>query len=229
MSDTKPNSSLHSFEFLVAEAEAGVVVDEPDGLHECIYRHRAEELEAARLEFGGDSVRKLRARGGGPFVGLRVVGIEQRLAVRERPEPLRERAAFAAKRDEALRVVDDGVDLAARADHTRHGKDARDVAFAVAGDLLEVEPLERDAERRTLLDDRVPAKSALQHLVHQVLEEPAVVPARHPPLLVVVCAIKVVQFEIWAAYLFHCFVLAAKTAKEVLFHDCIVSPPCHTS
>ena len=47
-----------------------------------------------------------------------------------------------------------------------------------------------------------------------------VVPARRAPLLVVVCALKVVQFEIWAAYLFHCFVLAAKnakTAKEVLF------------
>ena len=101
--------------------------------------------------------------------------------------------------------MDDGLDLAPRADHARHGEDARDVALAVAGDLLEVEPLERDAERRTLLDDCVPAQAALQHLVHQVLEQLAVVPARRPPLLVVVRALKVVQLEIWAAYLFHCF------------------------
>ena len=44
-----------------------------------------------------------------------------------------------------------------------------------------------------------------------------VVPTRCPPLLVVVCTLKVIQPEIWTAYLFHCFVLAAKTAKEVLF------------
>ena len=65
-----------------------MVVDETHGLHERIDGHRAEDLEAARLELGGDAIRKLRARGGGPFVGLRVVGIEQRLSVRERPEPL---------------------------------------------------------------------------------------------------------------------------------------------
>ena len=73
-------------QFLVAEAEPGVVVDESHGLHECIYRHRTAALEAARLEFGGDSVRKLCTRWRGPFIGLRVVGIEQRLAIRERPE-----------------------------------------------------------------------------------------------------------------------------------------------
>ena len=228
MSNTAPASSLHPFKFPVAEAEAGVVVDEPDGLHKGIDRDRAEELEAARLEFVGDAVGKFGARRRGPVVGFRVVGIMKRLAVRKRPEPLRERAAFAAERDEALRIVDDGIDFPARADHARHGEDARDVALAVAGDLLEVEPLERHAKRRALLDDRVPAQAALQHLVHQVLEEPAVVPARRSPPLVVVRALQVVQLEIWAAYLFHCFVLAAKTAKEVLFHDCIVSPPCHT-
>ena len=134
-----------SSQFLVAEAEAGMVVDEPDGLHKGIDRDRAEELEAARLEFGGDSVRKLRARRRGPVVGLRVVGIEQRLAVRERPEPLRECAAFAAERDEALRIVDDGIDFPARADHARHGEDARDVALAVVNGIIFV--LEKNNKR----------------------------------------------------------------------------------
>ena len=190
-------------QFLVAEAETGMVVDETDGLHKRIDCHRAEELEAARLEFGGDTIRKLRTRGRGPVVGLRVVGIVQRLSIRERPEPLRKRAAFATQRDEALRVVDDGLDLAPRADHARNGEDACDVAFAVAGDLLKVKPLERDAERRALLDDRVPAQAALQHLVHQVLEQLAVVPARRPPLLVVICALQIVELEIWTSYLFY--------------------------
>ncbi len=214
------SSHLMSSQFLVAEAEAGVVVDEPDGLHKGIDRDRAEELEAARLEFVGDAVGKFGARRRGPVVGFRVVGIMKRLAVRKRPEPLRERAAFAAERDEALRIVDDGIDFPARADHARHGEDARDVALAVAGDLLEVEPLERHAKRRALLDDRVPAQSALQHFVHQVLEEPAVVPARRPPLLVVVRALQVVQLEIWAAYLFHglmfCFSRKERKRRKAL-------------
>ena len=51
MSDTAPTSSLHPFEFLVAETEAGVVVDEPDRLHERIDGHRAEELEPATFAF----------------------------------------------------------------------------------------------------------------------------------------------------------------------------------
>ena len=42
--------------------------------------------------------------------------------------------------------MDDGLDLPARADHARHGENARNVFFAVAGDLLEVEALEGDAE-----------------------------------------------------------------------------------
>ena len=197
-------ASRHRSQFLVAEAEAGVVVDEADGLHERIDGHRAKELEAVRLEFGGNAVGELRAGWRSPFVGLRVVGVKQRLAVRKGPEPLRERAAFAAECDETFCVVDDGLDLSPRTDHPRHDEDARDVALAVAGDLLEVEPLERDAERRALLDDRVPAQAALQHLVHQVLEEPAVVSARRPPLLVVVRTLKVVQLEIWTAdFLFH--------------------------
>ena len=158
-----------------------MVVDEADGLHERIDGHRAEEREATRLEFGGDTVGKFRARGRGPVVGLRDVGIEERLPVRERPEPLRERAVFAAERDEALRVVDDGLDLAPRTDHARHGEDARDVARAVAGDLLEVEAFERNVERRALLDNRVSAQAALLYLVHQILKELAVVPARSPP------------------------------------------------
>ena len=62
------------------------------------------------FRFGGDSVGKFRARRSGPFVEFRVVGIVQRLSVRERPESFRERAVFAAKRNEALRVVDDGLD-----------------------------------------------------------------------------------------------------------------------
>ena len=110
--DATSTSSLHPFEFLVPEAEAGVVVDKPDGLHKGIDRDRAEELEAARLEFVGDAVGKFGARRRGPVVGFRVVGIMKRLAVRKRPEPLRERAAFTAERDKALRVVDDCVDLA---------------------------------------------------------------------------------------------------------------------
>ena len=78
------------------------------------------------------------------------------------------------------------------------------VPKVVADNLLEVESLERDAERRALLDDRVPAEAALQHLVHQVLKELAVVPARRSPLLVVISALKVVQLEVWAAdFLFH--------------------------
>ena len=91
------------------------------------------------------------------------------------------------------------------------------VPKVVADNLLEVEPLERDAERRALLDDRVPAQAALQHLIHQVLEQLAVVPAWRPPLLVVLRALEVVQLEVWAAdFLFHGFMilLSAKNAKD---------------
>ena len=55
------------------------------------------------------------------------------------------------------------------------------VPKAVAGDLLEVEAFERNVERRALLDNRVSAQAALLYLVHQILKELAVVPARSPP------------------------------------------------
>ena len=80
--------SLLAGKFPVAKAEAGVVVDEADGLHERIDSHRTEELEAKLLQFGGYSVGEFRLRGHDPIVGLGVLGIVQRLAVRERPEPL---------------------------------------------------------------------------------------------------------------------------------------------
>ena len=153
-----------------------MVIDETDGLHEGVNGDGAEELEAALLEFGGDAVRKLRSRRRRPFIGLGVVGIVQRLAVREGPEPLGESAEFASQRDEALGVVNDGLDLSTRADHARHGEDARDIALVVACDLLEVKPLEGDTKGIALQQDGVPAQAALQHLGHQILEELAGVP-----------------------------------------------------
>ena len=184
---------------LVAEAEAGVVVYEADGLHKGVDGDGAEELEASFLEFGGYAVGKLRPRRRSPLVGLGVVRIVQRLAVREGPEPLGEGAVFAAEFDEAFGVVDDGLDLPARADHARHGEDARDVAFAVVGDLLEIKVLEGDAEGVAFQENGVPAQTALQHFVHEVLEKLAVVPARRPPFLVVVDSLLVVQFKIGTA------------------------------
>ena len=128
-------------QFLVAEAEAGVVVDEADGLHERIDGHWAQKLEAATLEFGGDAVGEFRPRRCRPFVGLGIVLVIERLAAREGPKPFRERAAFAPQLKEAFCVMDDGLDLPALADHSRNGQNARDVVLAIAGDLGEVESI----------------------------------------------------------------------------------------
>ena len=74
---------------------------------------------------------------------------------------------------------------------------------AVVRDLREVEAIKGNAEGIALQQYGVPAQTALQHLVHEVLEELAVVPARRSPLLVVVGALLVVQLEIGTADFLH--------------------------
>ena len=103
--------------------------------------------------------------------------------------------------------------------HAGCGENALDVASSITGDLRKVETFKRDADGLALLYDRVPTQAALQHLVHQVLEELAIITARRPPLFVVVRALKVVQFEIWTAYLFHFFILAANSLRSVRFYS----------
>jgi hypothetical protein len=66
-----------------------------------------------------------------------------------------------------------------------------------------------------LMSDTAPTSSLhpFEFLVAET-EAGVVVTARRSPFLVVVRTLKVVQFEIRAAYLFHCFVLAAKIANS---------------
>ena len=62
------------------------------------------------------------------------------------------------------------------------------------------------------------AASSLHSFEFLVSEAEAgvVVPTRRSPFLVVVRALKIVQLEIWAAYLFHSFALRPERAGELV-------------
>ena len=162
------------------EAVQDVVVDQPGRLHERVAGGRADEAEAAPLQLLAH-----RRRLGGLRRDLadRAKRVHARLAVDERPEQLAERHV---ERERRPGVPDHGLDLAAVADDAGVAEQPLDVAFAEAGDRLDVPAGERGAVALALVQDRRPGEPGLRALEVQQLEELSLVPFGNAPFLVVV-------------------------------------------
>jgi len=89
-----------------------------------------------------------------------------------------------------VRVVDRGVDLEPVADDARVGEQSLPLPRPVPRDLLEIEVVVSQLERRPLLEDREPGESGLVDLQHQSLEEPVVTPDRETVFAIVVRTVK---------------------------------------
>jgi hypothetical protein len=86
----------------------------------------------------------------------------------------------------ALRVVDDGFDLAAVAHDARVLEEPRDVPPRKARDFVELEVAEGRAEVRALREDGAPAQTRLKTFEAQLFEQPPVVAHRKSPFAIVV-------------------------------------------
>ena len=104
-------------------------------------------------------------------------------------EELRQRAELAHELARPFRVVDRRLDLAAVPDDAFVPEQLRDLPFAEARDLLEVEAPERAPEVLALAEDRQPRQAGLETLEADLLEEPVVVGDSSAPLVVVVAQV----------------------------------------
>src|SRR6478609_9167836 len=89
-----------------------------------------------------------------------------------------------------MRVGDGGLDLRAVAHDSGVCHQPVDVAFGVAGDAVDVEPVERATEVLPLTQDDQPRQATLERLEADPLEEGGGVPQRLAPLGVVIVAIE---------------------------------------
>ena len=108
------------------------------------------------------------------------------LVARELPDVTVEGTELFLDIQEALGVVDDGLDFASVADNARVGHQALDVGVGVGGDLLGVEAGEGFAEVLPLVEDGLPGEAGLHTLQAEELELLAVVVDGDAPLVVVV-------------------------------------------
>src|SRR5882762_4590553 len=156
---------IFRIDFTAPEAGALVVVHHAHGLHECIHDSRADELEAAPLEV----LRKLVGSAASQF-----------------PSVLREAAVFLLHGKKAARVGDGRIDLRTIADDPSVRQEPPFVFCVITSYSFRVEAMQRPAVVLALGEDRVPRKPGLRTFQDEELEELAVVPDRHAPLLVVV-------------------------------------------
>src|SRR5581483_12465011 len=107
------------------------------------------------------------------FQPLRQIVRVARVAVL--PHELVQRCAGVAQCEDALRVRDRRLDLAAVADDACVAEQPLDVALAEARDLLRNEVRERRAERLALAQDRDPREAGLEALEAEALVQAALV------------------------------------------------------
>jgi len=105
-------------------------------------------------------------------------------------EPGAEGAEPVADAEEALRILDGGIDLEAIADDADVAQQPCALAAAVGGDPVGVEAVVGGAEGVALLQDGQPRESCLVDLEHQALEERRVVVQGEAVLAIVVGAVE---------------------------------------
>ena len=111
---------------------------------------------------------------------------DDRGVVDERPHVRVEAAEVGLHLEDALRVVDRRLDLAAVAHDAGVAEQSFDVAFGERGDGGGIEPGEGGAVSLALVEDRAPAQARLRAFEGEELEVLGVVVRRHPPLVVVI-------------------------------------------
>src|SRR6185437_6384847 len=108
-------------------------------------------------------------------------------------EPSGETAMFGANRLKPPGVVDSRLDLEPVADDARVAEQSLHVLGLVAGDSVDIEPVEGFEKRLSLLEDGEPGQPGLVDLKHQPLEQYGVVPRRKAVLGIVVRAMEFVS------------------------------------
>lgn len=128
----------HRLDLGPAEAAFQMIVDETHRLHESINCGRADKGPAAFLQILRNDHGCRRRR-----IGDDVITVDHCrplvMAGFVAPEIMGERAEFVPELYCTLGIVDGRDDLAAMTDDAGIGKAARDIAFAEAGDFLEIE------------------------------------------------------------------------------------------
>src|SRR5690606_22042292 len=92
--------------------------------------------------------------------------------------------------DQALSVVDRGIDLEPVADDADVGEQPGALGLAVARHHVGIESLEGAPKRLALLEDREPRQAGLVDLEHEPLEQPRVVTQREAVFVVVIGAVE---------------------------------------
>src|SRR6267378_1755913 len=156
---------IFRIDFTAPEAGALVVVHHAHGLHECVHDSRADELEAALLKV----LRKLVGSAASQF-----------------PRVLREAAVFLPHGKKGARVGNGRIDLRPVAHDPGVRQEPPFVSHVVTGYSFRVEAMQCPAVVLSLREDGVPRKPGLRAFQDEELEQLAVVPHRHAPLLVVV-------------------------------------------
>src|SRR5207237_9523979 len=98
------------------------------------------------------------------------------------------------QRDDALRVLDCGVDFQPVANDRRVAEQTLPLPIAVACDALDCEVVVRRAEAVAFAQDRLPRQAGLIDLEHEPLEQTIVVVHRKAVLLVVIRRVNGVAF-----------------------------------
>ena len=169
--------------FPVSIAGGDVVIDHADGLHEGIADRRSDEGEAAPLEILAHGAGNLRLR---RHLAHRLEAVLLRLVPDEAPDILGKTPELLLHFQEDLRVPDRPLDLEPVADDAGVDEQTLDLLRPEAGDLRRIEATEDLAIAVAFPQHRDPCEPRLGALQNQELEERAVVPERHPPLLVVI-------------------------------------------
>ncbi|MNT43495.1 hypothetical protein D3C72_1799710 [compost metagenome] len=102
------------------------------------------------------------------------------------PQPAGQRTGFVGQFASAPGVVDGGQDLGAIAHDARVAHQALDVGVGVARHAFEIEVVEGLAERLALAQDGDPRHPCLEAFQADLFVQPAVVPHRPAPFMVVV-------------------------------------------
>ena len=105
---------------------------------------------------------------------------------RVRPDEVVQGRSRLPEGERPARVRDRGLDLPAMPDDSGVAEQPPDVALSEASDAFRVEAGERAPERVALAQDRDPGETRLEAFQADALVEPALVPDRAAPFLVVV-------------------------------------------
>lgn len=162
-----------------------VIVDQTHGLHEGIQRGRSDKAPATPLEVLGQ-----RGRGGGAGHGADCRKRDARGPAGGlwfmAPEVGRQRAKLVAQHPSALRVVDDGSDLARVAHDARVAQQTRHVGGVEGGQPIHVELAKGAPEGLALVQDGQPAQAGLEAFEADLLEQAPVIGHRKAPLVIMV-------------------------------------------